>query len=147
MFLLVVDETTRFKWVYLMKMKSEATWHTKVLVNRLRVRFSQHHARHLHSDQGGEFLGGELAEFCGEQGLSSRWPIPIHLKKIIVERANGIALPRIRAMLTATHLLNFLWGRGAAARCDDPEPITDQAGGAGRTSQEGCGKMNLHLMT
>ncbi|OWZ04852.1 polyprotein [Phytophthora megakarya] len=106
MFLLVMDEATRFKWVYLMKAKSEATWHIKVLANRLRVRFPGQHVRRLHFDQ-----SGELAGFCGEQGIELTTTNSYSPQEYgIVERANGIVLPRVKAMLTATHLPNFLWG-------------------------------------
>ncbi|OWZ04593.1 polyprotein [Phytophthora megakarya] len=110
LFLLVLDEATRFKWVYLMKAKWEATWHIKVLANLLCVRFpGQPCAACIPTKV--EFIGGELTEFCGEHGIELTTTNSYSPQENgIMERANGIVLPRIRAMLTTTRLSNFLWG-------------------------------------
>jgi hypothetical protein len=42
MFLYVVDEATRYKWAFLMQNKSEATFHLKILMNRLRTRLREY---------------------------------------------------------------------------------------------------------
>ncbi|OWY94637.1 Integrase, catalytic core protein [Phytophthora megakarya] len=111
MFLFIVDEVTRFKWAFMLKAESEATWHIKVIVNQLNTRFPDRNVRRLHSDQGGEFLDNELAEYCAQLSIKLTTTNAYSPQENgIVERANGIVLPRIRATLTATHLPNSLWG-------------------------------------
>ncbi|KAE9306608.1 hypothetical protein PR003_g21197 [Phytophthora rubi] len=82
MFLFIVDEATRFKWEFLLETKAQATFHIKVLINQLRTRLRKLKTTNSYSPQ--------------ENG--------------IVRRANGVVLPRIRAMLKATGLPNILWG-------------------------------------
>ncbi|OWZ10539.1 polyprotein [Phytophthora megakarya] len=95
----------------MLKAKSEATWHIKVLVDQLNTRFPDRNVRKLHSDQDGEFLSNELTEYCAQLGIKLTTTNAYSPQENgIVERANGIVLPRIRAMLTTTHLPNPLWG-------------------------------------
>ncbi|KAE8911626.1 hypothetical protein PF003_g4602 [Phytophthora fragariae] len=111
MFLLVVDEATRFKWAFLMQHKSEATFHLKILMNRLRTQLREYKVELLWSDRGGEFLSTELETYCNEHGVELKTTNSYSPQENgIVERANGVVLPRIRAMVMATHLPNILWG-------------------------------------
>ncbi|KAE9268949.1 hypothetical protein PF008_g30991 [Phytophthora fragariae] len=111
MFLFVVDEATRFKWAFLMQHKSEATFHLKILMNRLRTQLREYKVERLWSDQGGEFLSTELETYCNEHGVELKTTNSYSPQQNgIVERANGVVLPRIRAMVMATHLPNILWG-------------------------------------
>ncbi|KAE9170869.1 hypothetical protein PF005_g27386 [Phytophthora fragariae] len=87
MFLLALDEATRYKWCYLLKNKSDAAPRLEKLILRLNTRFKR--AGHINTN-------GYSPE---ENGL--------------MERANGIILPRLRAVLHATHQTNLLWGEAA----------------------------------
>jgi transposase InsO family protein len=65
----------------------------------------------LRSDQGGEFSSNALSEFCDTLGIVQKFTNAYSPQENgIVERANGIVLPRLRAMRTVTHLPNSLWG-------------------------------------
>ncbi|POM66732.1 Transposon Polyprotein integrase [Phytophthora palmivora] len=111
MFLFVVDEATRYKWAFLMENKGEATFHIKVLINRLRTKLPEYKVVRLWSDQGGAFLSKELENYCNEFGIEAKTTNSYSPQENgIVERANGIVLPRIRAMLGATRLPSILWG-------------------------------------
>lgn len=111
MFLLVVDEATRFKWGYLLKSKGEAARLVKALVKRLQLKFKSWPILILHGDQGGEFLGGDLAEFCAQEGIEAQFTNGYSPQEnSIVERANGVVVTRLRTLLRATMLPNLLWG-------------------------------------
>jgi transposase InsO family protein len=111
MFLDVVDEATRYKWAFLMKNKSEATFHLKILMNQLRTRLSEYKVARLWSDQGGEFLSTELENYCNKHGVELKTTNSyVPHENGIVERANGVVLPRICAMVMATRLPSILWG-------------------------------------
>ncbi|OWY95977.1 Retrotransposon RIRE1 poly protein [Phytophthora megakarya] len=111
MFLFIVDEATRYKWAFLLKRKSEATFYIKVLLNRLERRFPDQRVQLLWSDQAGEILGNELDAYCKERGIELKMKNPYSPQENgIVERENGVVLPRLRAMLMATNLPPILWG-------------------------------------
>ncbi|KAE8878366.1 hypothetical protein PF007_g28573 [Phytophthora fragariae] len=111
MFLFIVDEATRFKWAFLLETKAQATFHSKVLINQLRTRLRKLKVMRLWSDQGGEFMSKELESYCNEHGIELKTTNSYSPQENgIVERANGVVLPRIRAMLKATGLPNMLWG-------------------------------------
>ncbi|KAG2902120.1 hypothetical protein PC119_g21288 [Phytophthora cactorum] len=40
-FLFIIDESTSYKWPFLLKKQSEATFHISALLNKLRTRFPQ----------------------------------------------------------------------------------------------------------
>ncbi|OWZ01861.1 Integrase, catalytic core protein, partial [Phytophthora megakarya] len=103
-FLVIVDEATRYKWAFFIKRKSEATFYIKV------ARFPDQRLQLLWSDQGGEFLGNELNQYCTERGIELKMTNPYSPQvNGIVERANGVVLPILRAMLMATNLPLIRW--------------------------------------
>jgi transposase InsO family protein len=103
MFLLVVDEATRFKSAYLMKAKSESADHVETLVMQFQSKFQQWPIVILHSDQGGEFLSNELSGFCRQEGIEGQFTNGYSPQENgIVERANGVITTRSRTLLRAT---------------------------------------------
>lgn len=116
MFLLVVDDATRYKWCYLLERKDDAEPLLMNLVRRLTTDFKSNGLGvvHLHSDKGGEFLGDELKAFCERRGITQSSTNSYSPEENgIVERANGTVLPRLRALLHATNQTNMLWGEAA----------------------------------
>lgn len=110
-FLCVIDECTRYKWTFLLKEKSEATFHIKVLLNRSRTRFRKLKVQLLLSDQGGEFLTKPLKAYCDENGIEQRTTdVYSPQENGVNERANGVFLPRVRAILASTQMPTILWG-------------------------------------
>lgn len=113
MFLLAVDEATRFKWAFLLKRKDEAIDLVTALVLQVEREFQAKgwKVAVLHSDQGGEFLNNTLAEFCSKRGIKTTFTNGYSPQEnSVVERANGVLMPRVRSMLAATHLPKTLWG-------------------------------------
>ncbi|KAE8897675.1 hypothetical protein PF005_g9560 [Phytophthora fragariae] len=111
MFLLVIDEATRYKWVFLLEKKSEATHYIIMLLNELRTQCNKYQVQRLFSDKGGEFEGNELRVLCEKEGVILRSTNAYSPQENgIAERANGVVIPRIRALLTATHMTDLLWG-------------------------------------
>ncbi|GMF24208.1 unnamed protein product [Phytophthora fragariaefolia] len=111
MFLYVVDEVTRYKWAYLMEAREDTTYYLIKLMNELRTQFNQFQVQRLHSDQGGEFASTELETYCAKEGIilqTTNGYLP--QENGVVERANGVVLPRIRALQFATPMPDLLWG-------------------------------------
>ncbi|KAE9040997.1 hypothetical protein PR001_g4836 [Phytophthora rubi] len=111
MFLFVIDEATRYKWVFLLEKKSETTHYIIKLLNEPRTQFKKYQVQHLFSGQGGEFEDNELPVFYEKEGNILRSTNAYSSQQNgIAERANGVVMPRIRAMLTATHMPDLLCG-------------------------------------
>lgn len=95
----------------MLKQKREATWYIKVLLPRLETQLPELKIKRLHSDQGGEFMSNELAVYYDKHGIVQQYTNAYYFQENgIVETAIGIVLPRVWAMLTATHMPNTLWG-------------------------------------
>ncbi|POM64417.1 mitochondrial protein [Phytophthora palmivora] len=94
-----------------MTAKSDATAHLIRLLNVLRTQFPQYRVQRLHFGQGGEFGSTELDTYCGKQGIILQTTNGYSPQENdIAERANGVVLPRIRAMRMATAMPPLLWG-------------------------------------
>lgn len=111
MFLLLVDEATRFKWGFLLSKKGEAAGHVKTLLRRIKTKFKKWPIGLLHADQGGEFLAHELEGFCNDEGIEQQYTNGYSPQEnAVVERINGTDVVRARSLLRATMLPNLLWG-------------------------------------
>ncbi|POM60506.1 Rve domain containing hypothetical protein [Phytophthora palmivora] len=118
MSLFIIDETTRYKWVYLLQQKSETTYYIVKLLNQLQPQFRHFQVQRLHSNQGGEFESNELRVFCGDRGIilqamNSYSP----QENGIDERANGV-MPNLlwgEALLHVVETLNELQTKPSAS--------------------------------
>ncbi|KAG2771518.1 hypothetical protein PC116_g7485 [Phytophthora cactorum] len=63
MFMFIVGIATRYKWVYLLEKKSQATWLILKLLRELESHHKDHKVLHVRSDQGGEFSSNELHKY------------------------------------------------------------------------------------
>ncbi|DBA04215.1 TPA: LOW QUALITY PROTEIN: hypothetical protein N0F65_004323, partial [Lagenidium giganteum] len=104
MFQLIVDECTRFKWVFLRQRKHKAAQHILDFVTRLHVEHQSHHTRRvsvIHIYQGGDFTSATLRTFCLDDGIKSEFT------QAYSPQETGI----VRAMLSATQLPDVLLGK------------------------------------
>ncbi|WVZ96989.1 hypothetical protein U9M48_042560 [Paspalum notatum var. saurae] len=73
--LIVVDDFSRFSWVFFMEFKDEAFGFVRDLV--LRLRNESHKAmRAIRSDNGGEFKNSRFENFCRDLGLEHQFSSP-----------------------------------------------------------------------
>lgn len=83
------------------------------LIRRLNPQFKDvgQQVKILRSEQGGEFVNQELQAFCADERIQTQYTNAYSPQEnAIVERANGVVLPRVRAMFQATQLPPRLWG-------------------------------------
>ncbi len=73
--LVIVDDFSRYSWVYFMATKDEAFEHFKSLYLRLALEFSGS-LRTIRSDNGGEFKNAFFESFCKEKGLEHQFSSP-----------------------------------------------------------------------
>ncbi|GMF43827.1 unnamed protein product [Phytophthora fragariaefolia] len=112
MFLFVVDEVTRYQRAYLLEAKGDATNYLIKLINEGRTLFKQFQLQRLHSDRGGQAASTELETYyCAKEGYILQTTNGYSPQENgVVERANGVVLPRIRALQFATAMPVQLWG-------------------------------------
>lgn len=104
MFLLVMDKLSRFRWVFLLQSKVDASRYLRHLMLKLE-KAKKYKILVFHADGGGEFVSNEFKEFCASQGVEMQFTnADSQDENTIVERANGVIVTRVRLMLEATHL-------------------------------------------
>ena len=86
--LVIVDDFSRFTWVFFLKLKSEATHKLKVFIKQIEVQLKKV-VRNIRSDNGLEFKNREFEEFLAEKGISHNFSAPYTPQQNgIVERRN-----------------------------------------------------------
>ncbi|CAI7872111.1 unnamed protein product [Closterium sp. NIES-53] len=76
-FLLVVDDYTRYTTVFTLRSKADVSGVLIPAHHQLRERFRQDlPVLRLHSDRGGAFSSGLLAEFCQDEGIRQTFTLP-----------------------------------------------------------------------
>ncbi|WVZ53010.1 LOW QUALITY PROTEIN: hypothetical protein U9M48_004003, partial [Paspalum notatum var. saurae] len=97
--LVVVDDFSRFSWVFFMQFKDEAFRFVRNLV--LSLRNESHKAmRAMRSDNGGEFKNSRFENFCRDLGLEHQFPSPYTPPQNgVVERKNRTLVEMAQTML------------------------------------------------
>lgn len=108
-FLLLVDDYSRFMWVYMLKNKSEAfevfkKFQAKVengTSNRIGV---------FRTDRGGEFVSKEFTAYCEDRGIVRHFTAPYTPQQNgVVERRNRTVVEMARSFLKHANLPSGLW--------------------------------------
>ena len=77
----LIDDSTRYCYVYLLKSKDEALNFFKIYKAEAENQLDQKIKR-LRSDRGGEYFSNEFDSFCRNMVLSMRGRLPIHLNQM-----------------------------------------------------------------
>jgi transposase InsO family protein len=113
MFMLVVDEYSRYKWVFLLKSKDEAAGHLITLTRRLNTAFTHRQLRvqDIFSNQGSEFMNKYVEGHCRDEGIEIRTSNAYSAQESgFVERGNGVVTEKLRVVLEETQVPFELWG-------------------------------------
>ncbi|WVZ75786.1 LOW QUALITY PROTEIN: hypothetical protein U9M48_023817 [Paspalum notatum var. saurae] len=115
--LVVVDDFSRFSWVFFMEFKDEAFGFVRDLV--LRLRNESHKAmRAIRSDNGGEFKNSRFENFCRDLGLEQQFSSPYTPPQNgVVERKNRTLVEMARTMLDEHRTLRRFWAEAANTAC------------------------------
>nr|CAE05730.1 OSJNBb0017I01.10 [Oryza sativa Japonica Group] len=109
-FMTLIDDATRFCYVYLLKMKDEALDYFKIYKAEVENQFDRKIKR-LRSDHGGEFFSNEFDLFCEEHGIiHERTPPYSPESNGIAEMKNRILTDLVNAMLDTAGLPKAWWG-------------------------------------
>ncbi|WVZ63254.1 hypothetical protein U9M48_012899 [Paspalum notatum var. saurae] len=115
--LAVVDDFSRFLWVFFMEFKDEAFGFVRDLV--LRLRNESHKAmRALRSDNGDEFRNFRFENFSHDLGLEHQFSSPYTPPQNgVVERKNRTLVEMARTMLDEHRTLRRFWAEAVNTAC------------------------------
>ncbi|KAE9336067.1 hypothetical protein PF008_g13196 [Phytophthora fragariae] len=107
-FQLIQDEGSRYKWVYLLKHKSDSNANSMNLMSELLAQ--GHRIKKFTSDGGGEFLNNALKGLLKLYGIKL---VPTHSytpeENALVEKLNGVLVNKVRVTMHAADLPLKLW--------------------------------------
>jgi len=115
--LVIVDDFSRFSWVFFMEFKDEAFDFVRDLVLKLRNE-SQRPMRAICSDNGGEFRNSRFDSFCSDQGLEHQFSSPYTPPQNgVVERKNRTLVEMARTMLDEHMTPRRFWAEAVNTAC------------------------------
>jgi transposase InsO family protein len=97
-FMTLIDDSTRYCYVYLLKSKYEALNFIKIYKAKAENQLDRK-IKHLRSDHGGEYFSNKFDSFCAERGIIHERTLPYS------PQSNGVAE---RKNLTLTDLVNAM---------------------------------------
>lgn len=108
-FMLVVDDCTRYMWVYLLKTKDQAIGAFKVFKKQVENEFGLK-IKCVRSDRGGEFTSNEFKQFCDEHGIKRQLTTPYTPQQNgMMEGRNRTVLNMTRSLLKAMSMPQNYW--------------------------------------
>src|SRR3954468_475067 len=116
-FMTLIDDSTRYCYVYLLKSKDEALNYFKIYKaeaeNQLDLKIKR-----LRSDRGGEYFSNEFDLFCAEHGIiHERMPPYSPQSNGVAERKNRTLTDLVNAMLDTSGLSKVWWGEAIMTAC------------------------------
>ncbi|KAL8090107.1 hypothetical protein AgCh_039543 [Apium graveolens] len=110
-FLLLVDDFSRYMWIYFLKSKDEAF----VMFKRFRALVengSEKRIKVFRTDRGGEFNSKEFTSYCEENGIERHYTAPYTLQQNgVMERRNQTIVEMAQSCLKGKKLPRELWGK------------------------------------
>ena len=115
--LVMVDEFSRFTWVFFIKTKGEATREIIGFIKKMEL-LNSTKVKQLRSDHGTEFRNSILEDFCEERGISQNFSAPrTPQQNGVAERRNRTLIEAARTMLCASGLKPQFWAEAVNTAC------------------------------
>jgi hypothetical protein len=116
-FMTLIDDSTRFCHVYLLKTKDEALNYFKIYKSEVENQLERKIKR-VRSDRGGEYFSNEFNLFCAENGIiHERTPPHSPQSNGVAERKNRTLTDLVNAMLGTSGLSKAWWGEAILTAC------------------------------
>ncbi|GJT30548.1 retrovirus-related pol polyprotein from transposon TNT 1-94 [Tanacetum coccineum] len=115
--LVIVDEYSRYTWVYFLRKKSQAP---EMIMSFIRMVENQNDVKvkQIRTDNGTEFRNHELESFCDEKGISQNFSSPYTPKQNgVAERRNRTLIEAARTMLNGLVLSKHFWTDAIRTAC------------------------------
>ncbi|GKB94144.1 retrovirus-related pol polyprotein from transposon TNT 1-94 [Tanacetum coccineum] len=115
--LVIVDEYSRYTWVYFLKKKGHTA---EMIMSFMRMVENQNDikVKQIKTDNGTEFRNSKLESFCDEKGISQNFSSPYTPEQNgIVERNNRTLIEAARTMLNRLVLSKHFWTEVVKIAC------------------------------
>ncbi|KAL8096136.1 hypothetical protein AgCh_037185 [Apium graveolens] len=115
--LVIVDEFTRYTWVYFLHTKSETA---SILIDHVKHldKLIKDSVKILRSDNGTEFKNLIMEEFCKNHGIKQEFSAPgTPQQNGVVERKNRTLIEAARTMLEEAKLPTYFWAEAVQTAC------------------------------
>ncbi|GJR47544.1 retrovirus-related pol polyprotein from transposon TNT 1-94 [Tanacetum coccineum] len=115
--LVIIDEYSRYIWVYFLKKKGQAPKTIMPFIKR-DENPNDIKVKQLRTDNGTEFRNNILLNFCDEKGISQNFSSPyIPKQNGVTERKNRTLIEAARTMLSGSVFLKQYWTEAVATAC------------------------------
>ncbi|GKF58688.1 retrovirus-related pol polyprotein from transposon TNT 1-94, partial [Tanacetum coccineum] len=112
--LIIVDEYSRYTWVYFLKKKSQAPETIMSFIKRVENQ-NDIKVKQLRTDNGTKFRNSILVNFCDEKGISQNFSSPCTPKQNgVAERKNRTLIEAARIMLSRSVFFKQYWTKAVA---------------------------------
>jgi len=115
--LVIVDDFSRFTWVFFVHDKSEVQGIVKKFIRRAQNEFELK-IKNVRSDNGSEFRNTNVEEFLDEEGIKHEFSAPYtHQQNGIMERKNRKLIEAARTMLDEYKTPDIFWAEAINTVC------------------------------
>ncbi|KAJ9556214.1 hypothetical protein OSB04_010828 [Centaurea solstitialis] len=115
--LVIVDDYSRFTWVYFLRTKDETSGLIKPFVIRVENKTNLR-VKVIRSDNGTEFKNADLNSFCEEKGIERQYSAPrTPQQNGVAERRNRTLIEAARTMLADSKLPITFWVEAVNTAC------------------------------
>jgi transposase InsO family protein len=115
--LVIVDDFSRFTWVFFLQDKSKAKGIVKKFIRRVQNEFELK-VKNIRSDIGSEFRNTQVEEFLDEEGIKHELSAPYTPQQNgIVERKNCTLIEAARTMLDEYKTPDSFWAEAINTAC------------------------------
>ncbi|GJY52811.1 retrovirus-related pol polyprotein from transposon TNT 1-94 [Tanacetum coccineum] len=115
--LVIVDEYSRYTWVFCLKKKSDAADSIMYFIRKME-NLNEVRVKELRSDNGTEFRNHKREEFCDEKGISQNFSSPCTPEQNdVAERRNRTLIKAARTMLNSANLPKQFWREAVNTAC------------------------------
>ncbi|KAJ9536511.1 hypothetical protein OSB04_un000305 [Centaurea solstitialis] len=115
--LVIVDDYSRFAWVYFLRTKDETSGLIKPFVTRMENKTNLR-VKVIRSDNGTEFKNAGLNSFCEEKGIERKYSAPrTPQQNGVAERRNRTLIEAARTMLADSKLPITFWAEAVNTAC------------------------------
>ena len=113
----LVDDFSRFTWVFFLTHKYEAFSEFQVFYKKIE-QDGKYKISNIQSDHGGEFQNNEFDQFCRIQGINKKFSSPRTSEQNgVVKRRNKTLVEIARTMLIESNLLRKFWAEAVNTSC------------------------------
>ncbi|KAI3669247.1 hypothetical protein L6452_40474 [Arctium lappa] len=115
--LVIVDDYSRFTWVYFLRTKDETSGLIKPFILRIENQTNQK-VKFIRSDNGTEFKNHDLNTFCEEKGIERQYSAPrTPQQNGVAERRNRTLIEAARSLLVDSKLPITFWAEAVNTAC------------------------------